>query len=310
MASQTLFKIPVIDLSQEELKPGTSSWLSVRQNVCNALEECGGFVAVYNKVSLDLHNQLLEASKQLFDLPTETKMKDPTATEYVGHKPNFPLYERLGIVNATTLEETQKFTNLMWPSGNDKFCKTTHSFAKLVMELHEMVTRMVFENYGVEKYYESHMESTAYRFRLYKYNEVTNNDTKVGLPVHTDKTFTTILHQNHVPGLEIQTTDGKWIGFDPSPSSFMFLAGDAFMVWSNDRIHPCIHRVMMGANEARYSFGLATHQKGVMHTPKELVDEEHPLQYKPFDHLGYLNWHLSNDYQPKLESLVKAYCGA
>jgi hypothetical protein len=90
---------------------------------------------------------------------------------------------------------------------------------------------MVFENYGVEKYCESHMESTTYRLRFYKYNEVDDqNESKLGLPVHTDKSFTTILHQNHVPGLEIQTKDGKWIRFEPSPSSFLFMAGDAFMV--------------------------------------------------------------------------------
>ena len=29
-----------------------------------------------------------------------------------------------------------------------------------MMELNQIVTRMVFENYGVEKYYDSHMEDT------------------------------------------------------------------------------------------------------------------------------------------------------
>ena len=99
-----------------------------------------------------------------------------------------------------------------------------------MMELNQIVTRMVFENYGVEKYYDSHMEDTIYRPRLHKYREVDDKETKLGLPVHTDKSFTTILHQNHVLGLEIQTKDGQWIGFDSSPSSFLFLAGDAFMV--------------------------------------------------------------------------------
>lgn len=65
----------------------------------------------------------------------------------------------------------------------------------------------------------------------------------------------------------------------------------------------------MGGNQVRYSIGLQTHQKGLMCVPGELVDEEHPLQYKPLDHLGFLNFHHSNDYGPKMDSLVKAYYG-
>ncbi len=121
MASQTLPNVPIIDLSKEDLKPGTTSWLSACRNVCHALEEYGCFVAVYDKLSLELHNEILEASNELFDLPTETKMQDPRSTDYVAQRTQFPLYERLGIINVGSWEETQKFTHLMWPNGNDHF---------------------------------------------------------------------------------------------------------------------------------------------------------------------------------------------
>lgn len=122
MASQALPKIPILDLSDvDALTPGTASWLSACREVCHALEEYGGFVAAYSSLSLELHNQILEASKELFYLPTETKMQYPYPTEYLGQRPQFPLYERLGIVNATSWEEIQNFTNLMWPNGNHRF---------------------------------------------------------------------------------------------------------------------------------------------------------------------------------------------
>ena len=100
----------------------------------------------------------------------------------------------------------------------------------MVLELDEMVTRMLFENYGVEKYYDSHMESTTHSLGILKYTEPQKTGTNEGLPNHTDKQFTSILHQNGVKGLEIKTKDGEWIGFDPSPSNFIFLAGDALQV--------------------------------------------------------------------------------
>jgi isopenicillin N synthase-like dioxygenase len=104
------------------------------------------------------------------------------------------------------------------------------SYVKLMAELDKMVTRMVFENYGVEKYYDSHMESTTHTFAFLKYKEPQNTGTNTGLKNHTDKHFTSILHQNSVKGLEIKTKDGEWIGFDPSPSTFIFLAADALQV--------------------------------------------------------------------------------
>lgn len=59
------------------------------------------------------------------------------------------------------------------------------------------------------------------------------NENDIAFPTHSDKSFMTILQQNHVSGLEVDTKDGKSIGFGPpSPSVFIVIAGDAFMVRS------------------------------------------------------------------------------
>lgn len=59
MAIQTQAKIPVLDFSNLEMKPGTSSWLSARKDVCRALEEYSCFVAeLGNKIPLELHNTI------------------------------------------------------------------------------------------------------------------------------------------------------------------------------------------------------------------------------------------------------------
>lgn len=103
-------------------------------------------------------------------------------------------------------------------------------YAKIMAELDQTVTRMVFENYGVEKYYDSNIASTGYVIRFGKYKEYQNYDPKKGFPTHTDKSFTSILQQHHVNAFEVQTRDGEWIGLDPTPSSFFYMAGDAFQV--------------------------------------------------------------------------------
>jgi hypothetical protein len=100
----------------------------------------------------------------------------------------------------------------------------------LVSELEQMVVRMVFESYGVYQHHDSHKESTTYLFRMMKYRGPEKNEANVGCDAHTDKSFITVLHQNQVSGLEVKSKDGQWMGFKPSPSSFIVMAGDALLV--------------------------------------------------------------------------------
>lgn len=117
-------KLPVIDLSAKNLNPNSSSWVTTCSEVTRALEEYGCFIAMYDGVSQQLHDAIFIASQELFDLPTEVKIlniSDTPSHGYVGQIPVVPLYEGLGIENATTTEGAEKFTKLMWPSGNQSF---------------------------------------------------------------------------------------------------------------------------------------------------------------------------------------------
>ncbi|KAF4372427.1 hypothetical protein F8388_027100 [Cannabis sativa] len=218
-------KLPTIDLSVEKLK---TSYLGTCKEVREALEDYGCFVVNYEDVSHQLHESLLSESKKLFDLPTDVKMRnisDKPYFGYVGNHPSIPRnHESLGISNSTILEHVQTFTNLI---------ETMIDYATRVSKLEKLVKRMVFESYGVgEKCYDSHVESSTFLLRLIKYKSPDElNKLEIGCHAHTDKSFLTILHQDEVNGLEIQTKDGQhWIGFQPSPSSFLVMAGDAFLV--------------------------------------------------------------------------------
>ena len=120
MSSQTLHPIPTIDLTSES----SSSWLSTCDDVRRALEEHGCFIAKYDKISQQLHDAIFADMTDLFKLPYETKVQntsDKPAHGYVGKISAIPLHEGLGIDRATDFEECQKFTKLMWPSGNYRF---------------------------------------------------------------------------------------------------------------------------------------------------------------------------------------------
>ncbi|KAI5337199.1 hypothetical protein L3X38_016468 [Prunus dulcis] len=112
-------------------------------------------------------------------------------------------------------------------------------------------------------------------------------ETKLRLPAHTNKNIVTILYQNQVDGLEVQTKDGKWIYVNPSSDSFITMI-DLLYAWTNGRLHSPYHRVMMSGNEARYSTGLFSILKEgyIIKAPDEVVDEEHQGRTQKYELVG------------------------
>lgn len=115
---------------------------------------------------------------------------------------------------------------------------TAHSYASLLGKVDEMAIKMVFESYGIEKQYESFASSFSHLLRFIKYKDPVSTDNDIRLAAHTDKNFTTIVHQNNLGGLEVQLNDGNWISLDPKPSHFLFMAGDAMKVSLHILIQP------------------------------------------------------------------------
>ena len=107
---------------------------------------------------------------------------------------------------------------------------TIQSFSERLSELDQIVRRMILESLDLEKYLEEHVGSTNYLLRVMKYKGPRTSETKLGLTAHTDKNIVTILYQNRVEGLEVETKDGEWINVKPSPDSFTVMIGDSLLV--------------------------------------------------------------------------------
>nr|GEW28734.1 probable 2-oxoglutarate-dependent dioxygenase AOP1 [Tanacetum cinerariifolium] len=314
MGSETTLKLPCIDFSNLDKHTNKFEWDSTKSQVHQALQEFGCFEATFRNIPPELQTSMFESLQLLFDLPLQTKLKNRSSKPfhgYVGQYPMVPLYESMGIEDAPVPEKTESFTKTLWPEGNPKFCKTIQEFSEKLSKLDQMVRMMVLESLGLEKYMDEHMDSTNYLLRVMKYKGPETNESKLGLNSHTDKNIVTILHQNEVNGLEVQTKSGDWIKIQPSPNSFIVMIGDSLYAWTNGRLHSPYHRVMMSGEKARYSLGLFSIPKPgyVIKAPTEIVDEKYPLLFKPFDHVEFLQFYYTEDGQ-RAQSALKAYCGA
>ncbi|KAI3786049.1 hypothetical protein L1987_45176 [Smallanthus sonchifolius] len=185
-----------------------------------------------------------------------------------------------------------------------------HTYSKKLWELDGMVRKMVFEGLNLTKYLKEHLEATNYHLKVMKYRAAEPSESTMGLDSHADTSILTILHQNGVQGLEIRTKDGDWITVNVSPNSFVVMAGESFNVLSNGRLHAPFHRVVMNANKTRLSVGLFSMPRigTIVKPPKEMVYEEHPLLFKPFDYGEFMDYFCMAGVKKDTYG-IKTYCG-
>ncbi|KAJ9537585.1 hypothetical protein OSB04_030318 [Centaurea solstitialis] len=313
MGSKSPIRLPSIDFSNLKTHDPNDRfiWESVRTDVFNAFRDYGCF-EVSSFISVDLQECVYDALKQLFDLPLETKVRNTSDIPFHGfvRSPKVPLYESMGIGNPFIPENVDNFTDLMWPHGNSKFRESIKTYSRKLHELDVTVKKMVFESLDLEKYLDEQMQSTGYLLKVMKYRAPEPNESDIGLHTHTDTNIMTILHQDEIGGLEIQTKDDEWIRVEVSPNSFVVVAGETFNVWLNGRLHVPFHRVMMTGNTPRYSLGFFSVKKSsnLVKAFDEMVDEEHPLLFKPFDYGEFLKFFYKEG-GIKSKFALKTYCG-
>ncbi|KAJ8755208.1 hypothetical protein K2173_019006 [Erythroxylum novogranatense] len=227
--------------------------------VASALEEYGCFMLKYDKQVSMLHDALFSVLEEIFDLPVETKRKN------VSDVPSLPIL-RVTLCSVLYFKKASAFPRLQ-PSNELKISSTLFCRTSAVRRICYLFLAFFF-------LFESRKESTDYLFRMMKYRVSKKDEVKVGSVYHKDMDFLSVLDQNQVNGLEMKAKDGQWFSIDYKPWTLFVMAGE-----------PLMHRVMINGNKERYSVGLFSYShKGMVEVPEELVDDEHPLQFKPYNY--------------------------
>nr|DAD28626.1 TPA_asm: hypothetical protein HUJ06_030094 [Nelumbo nucifera] len=130
-------------------------------------------------------------------------------------------------------------------------------------------------------------------------------DLTLGMPPHSDYGFLTILLQDEVEGLQIQS-QGKWVTVEPLPNSFVVNVGDHLEIFSNGRYKSVLHRVLVNSSKSRMSVA-SLHSFGfdrVVRPSSKLVDEANPRRYKDTDFSSFLEY--VSSCEPKRKNFLES----
>jgi len=95
--------------------------------------------------------------------------------------------------------------------------------------------------------------TTWLRLLFYPPTDPVEGDDLFGSAPHTDFGCLTILAQDGVGGLQVQTPSGRWIDAPKIPGTFVVNVGDMLHRWSNGLLLSTPHRVINSSGRERYS---------------------------------------------------------
>lgn len=255
-------EIPIIDFVSFS-QGRTTAQQKVVQEIYRACQEVGFFYLTNHGISQELVDQLLSQSQIFFSLPETVKNQvarsHHTNCGYVGFQK-----EKLNPLNPWDLKEAFNVgLEAVW-------LPDLIAFRQAVTQFYELTTQVVAPQ--LLKAFALALELTPnffannhgrnYFLRLLHYPPVAQipQPGQLRAGEHSDYGTISLLLQDTVGGLEIQTRRGEWIAAPPIPGTLVVNVGDAMQHWTNNRLRSTPHRVAVPldtkAKISRYSIAL------------------------------------------------------
>ncbi|XP_020578986.1 gibberellin 2-beta-dioxygenase 8-like [Phalaenopsis equestris] len=247
-------ELPVIDLKDLQLG-GEEERMGCVAEIAAASSVWGFFQVVNHGISKELLKEARREQRRLFHMSFEKKNGSKDLNESY----------RWGNPTATSLDQFSWSEAFHFPLSKlsegggcdeDEFRSLRESMQKVadsMSQLARILAGVLAYNLGCSDdfFTENCRENTCF-LRLNRYPSCPFSPETFGLMPHTDSDFLTILHQDHVGGLQLMK-DSKWVSIKPNPEALIVNIGDLFQAWSNDVYKSVEHKVMTNSTVERYS---------------------------------------------------------
>ncbi|BAY19439.1 2OG-Fe(II) oxygenase [Anabaenopsis circularis NIES-21] len=261
-----MLKIPIIDLAIFR-KSDIKSQQAIAKEIYDACHKIGFMYLRNSGISKDLIAQVFSHSKSLFNLSLAAKQKLAWKNElsnigYVGIE-----RERLDPNQPGDLKEAFNFNKAelltLQPPANEPeifvFYQACTELANKILQAFALALELPEYFFTIRHNQQNH----TLRLLHYPPLQTPPKPGQVRAGEHSDYGSITLLFQDNVGGLEVQTTAGEWIAAPTIPDTVIVNTGDLMQRWTNDVFCSTKHRVMIPHDQqlerSRYSIAFFCH---------------------------------------------------
>lgn len=279
-------KIPTIDLGGGVFD-STVTRDRVILKIKEAVERYGFFQAINHGIPVEVMDKMKDRVCGFHEQDSDVRKKLYTRdnTKKVTYNSNFDLYSS---PSANWRDTLSCFMSPDVPRTEDlpEICgEIMLEYSKQVMELGELIFELLSEALGMDPNHLKEMDCTKGLLMLsHYYPPCPEPDLTFGTSQHSDRSFLTILLQDHIGGLQV-LQDGCWVDVPPVPGALLINLGDFLQLITNDKFLSVEHRVLANrGDEPRVSvasfFVHLLPSFRVYGPMKELLSEQNPPKYR------------------------------
>lgn len=281
-ADQAIRHIPVIDIADlSSDRPDARR--AVARRICDAAETVGFLYVSGHGIPPERFERLFAETRRFFALPREAKERlslrhSHSRRGYLAElEENFnrhldtvgDLKEGISIGidlpddDPDVVARKPLHGGNMWPDDLPGWREFINLYMDDMLGLGRRLMRGFALGLGLdERYFEPMLAKPISNLRLLHYPPQAVRPLAAnqrGCGEHCDYGCLTMLVQDEIGGLEVQTRAGEWLPATPIPGTVVVNIGDMLMRWSNDRFRSTPHRVTNPMQVDRYSAGVFFH---------------------------------------------------
>ena len=262
-------QIPKIDISEIEEKEFSRTLL---QDFFSAYNKYGFGYIINHGIEKTLIEQLFQVSKQFHSQPLSEKMRvalDHNHRGYIAINTSTDVNSKLADVKKPNQSESfmmmrEDKSELpdvylsgpnQWPKL-ENFKEVLEKYTLNMTKLGRNLMRLALLSSGVKDLsVMQSLDTPTIWLRLLHYPPISKNSPSdlYGSAPHTDFGCLTILAQDEIGGLQVQTREGEWIDVPKLEGSFVVNVGDMLSRYTNGLLRSTPHRVINKSGKERFS---------------------------------------------------------
>lgn len=150
---------------------------------------------------------------------------------------------------AVVAERHRLFHPNIWPAEVPMLRELVPDYLSAVRALYRRVTELMAQALGLAPgFFDAFGKHPTETLRCNWYERAAGAPAPLPgqqrMGAHTDYGILTLLWADRVPGLELLTKGGDWVGVQPAPGAYLVNIGDLLAQWTNDRWVSTLHRVV------------------------------------------------------------------